>query len=343
MRIGEPKSAHRGNSFSKTRQRCGVRTVVLAGMLCLAVPFHPDTQPAPGRGWSWTPPVLEIRLTLNSTSVSGLERHPRQDVPATIQVDTHRASNARVHLKGRSGSFQPVDRKPSWTVDLGPGNTPGTVPGPRRFHLNNSAEDPSFLCEWIGAGVFEEAGIPTPRIRHAQVWLNGRPLGLYVFKEGWTDDWLQRSGLNAGRIYEPEPGSDMDGDFERKTGDTRDEPADRELLTSLSGWLRSPGGPAAAVPPPRALDVDEFLTFQAVEILLAHRDGYCMARNNYRLLVSSTDHQVRFLPHGMDQLFLPPDLPWNPQRSGAVARALGDDPRHGERCRVLFQRHLQPT
>ena len=33
----------------------------------------------------------------------------------------------------------------------------------------------------------------------------------------------------------------------------------------------------------QALDVDRFVDFMAMEVMVGHRDGYCLARNNYRV------------------------------------------------------------
>src|SRR5204863_7513253 len=96
--------------------------------------------------------------------------------------------------------------------------------GLRKIHLNNSVEDPSYLNEVLGSELFRAAGVPAPRISHALVELNGRPLGLYLSKEGFTEDSL---GLyfhqTNGALYEPRLGYDVDGPLNVVSGNPEDE------------------------------------------------------------------------------------------------------------------------
>jgi hypothetical protein len=70
------------------------------------------------------------------------------------------------------------------------------------------------------------------------------------------------------------------------------------------------------------LDTAEFLAFMSMEIMLGHRDGYCLARNNFRVYHDVEKDKMVFFPQGMDQLFGTADLPWQPRVAGLVAQAL---------------------
>jgi hypothetical protein len=95
----------------------------------------------------------------------------------------------------------------------------------------------------------------------------------------------------------------------------------------------------------RALDINRFLSFMAMEIMIGHRDGYCLSRNNYRIYHDPEHGCLVFLPHGMDQLFGKPDAPWFPRMSGLVARAVMETtegpPRYRERFETLFTNVFQ--
>jgi hypothetical protein len=90
------------------------------------------------------------------------------------------------------------------------------------------------------------------------------------------------------------------------------------------------------------LDLDRFLSFMALEVMLCHRDGYCLARNNFRVYDDPGADRLVFLPQGMDQLLGKADLPWRPQMAGVVARAIMELPegrrRYAERFAALFHR-----
>lgn len=289
------------------------------------------------------PAVREFRLQLPDASARSLRTEPRQYAKATVQVDDGPPLEVGVHLKGAAGSFQALDERPSLTVDFDRFRPGQNLDGFTKLHLNNSAEDPSRLNELLGHELFRLAGLPSPQVGHARVRLNGRDLGLYVLKEGFTDAFLKREfPATPGTLLEPLPGADVPGPFRADAwtsaavGSTQldllsaacstSDPAERERL-----WAQ-------------CLDEDRFLSFVAAEVLLAHRDGYALARNNYRILLPAGTGQAVFLPHGMDQLFAPPQLPWQPGFSGQVAGAWLATPdgqrRYEARFRELLPRLL---
>ena len=74
----------------------------------------------------------------------------------------------------------------------------------------------------------------------------------------------------------------------------------------------------------------------AVEVMIGHRDGYCLARNNYRLYHDPASGRMVFLPHGMDVLFGKADAPMLPHFAGLAAQAVMDTPEGRCRYRERF-------
>jgi hypothetical protein len=78
----------------------------------------------------------------------------------------------------------------------------------------------------------------------------------------------------------------------------------------------------------------------ALEVMLCHRDGYCLARNNFRIYHNPDTCRLVFLPDGMDQLFGKADFPWKPSMAGLVAAAVMNTPegqrRYTDRFAVLL-------
>jgi len=75
----------------------------------------------------------------------------------------------------------------------------------------------------------------------------------------------------------------------------------------------------------------------ALEVMLSHRDGYCLARNNFRVGCDSAASRIVFIPHGMDVLFgsSPPII--EPSMSGLVARVMLETPPGREQYRQRFE------
>jgi hypothetical protein len=290
------------------------------------------------------PAVRHISIEIPSDQFRHLRDEPRRFVHASMSSDRMTYNDVGIHLKGAIGSFRPVDDKPSLTIDVAVFKEAQRFHGLRRIHLNNSVEDPSFLNEQLGSELMQAAGIPSPRVTHATVELNGRSLGLYVLIEGFTEDFLASHFKTvSGDLYEPEPGQDIDGQLKRSgiKAPHRNRDALRELAESTMEadsarrWERLQ----------KVLNIDPFVTFMAMEVMLGHRDGYCLARNNFRVYFDSDTHKLVFFPHGMDQLFGKPDFPWQPFMAGLVAAAVMDTPegkqRYVERFSTLLTNVFQ--
>lgn len=288
--------------------------------------------------------VCPIQLHLSREGREHLRRAPRDWVRARVEAPGFSADDVAVHLKGRVGSFQPIDDpKPGFTLDFARFQPGRTFRGFTRLHLNNAVEDPTLLHAQLGAALFEAEGIPAARVTHARVSLDDRPLGLYVLQESYEDSFLRHHGLPADTILaEAESGGDLDAPLTIKwpaaeRGTTLALPELNAALAETNSLL-----PAAQLDP--VLDRDRALTFVALEVLLGHRDGYSLAANNYRVLQAPENGRVILLPHGFDQLFGNPTLPWKPSMGGHVARALlfstAGTTAYEQRFRALHDRWL---
>jgi hypothetical protein len=264
--------------------------------------------------------VIPIRIEVAPADLESLRKEPREFVNASVQSGQITYTNVAVHLKGRTGSFRGLDDKPALTLDFDKFATAQRFHGLSRIHLNNSVEDPGYLNEAIGAELFRAAGVPAARVTHALVEINGRKLGLYVLKEGFAREFLALHFRRIdGNLYENDPTDDDRTHMKRNSGSGPDDGADVQALL------------AAAAEPDHArrwqrlqemLDLDQFLTFMAVEVMAGHRDGYSLAANNYRLYFDPGAQRFAFIPHGMDQLFGRADLPLRANMGGPVARAV---------------------
>lgn len=268
--------------------------------------------------------VFELQLQLPEDALQSLRKDRRRDVTGRLREPGGFDGEVAVHLKGTLGSLRPVDDKPSFTIDVARVGADRRFHGLRKFHLNNSVEDPGYMNDALGSELFRAAGIPVPRTAHARVSLNGRNLGLFVFKEAFAEEFLRaafRSGIGA--VYEPGPGHDVN---ERMTLRLGTGPEDQADLKALASACAEPESETRAVQLGRVLDLDRFLSFMAMEVITGHRDGYCLARNNFRIHRDGASQRFVFLPTGMDQLFGNPQASWRPEMVGRVAQAVMETP-----------------
>lgn len=274
------------------------------------------------------PAVQEIHILVSSEGLEKLRAEPRETVQATIHIAGRTIRDATVSLKGQ-GSFAPVDAKPSMTLRFSE-----PVFGLTKLHLNNSSQDTTYLRDHIGTTLMQAANLPAQQISHATVRLNGRRLGLFVFKEGFTEEFARRHfNEDAGALLETRRG-DIDTELEQKTG-----PHGASLAALLSAareenlarrWERLN----------KSLDVREFIRMTAMEVIIGHWDGYALGVNNFRVHQSPRSGRATFIPTGMDQLFALPDTPWQPEFSGLVARSLMEIPEARAVYSAEFERLL---
>ncbi|MFM7100637.1 MAG: CotH kinase family protein [Verrucomicrobiota bacterium] len=249
---------------------------------------------------------------------------PRTEVRARVEEGGTTYANVALHLKGSAGSFRPFDDQPAFTLHFSKHASGQRFHGMAKLSLNNSVQDPSFLCEAISRELFVAAGVPTPAATHATVVVNGRDLGLYVAVEGWGKPFLRRHFPRVdGHLYDSGFVQDIHAPLEVTSGDAPDDRADLDALLDAA---REPDRARRWERLEAVLDMDRFLTLLALEVMLCHWDGYAMNRNNYRVFQDRSTGKMVFLPHGLDQLLggrrVGTDLPILPPLQGIVARSV---------------------
>lgn len=256
------------------------------------------------------------------------EPQERPEVKATVREGGMVYTNVSLHLKGAAGSFRRFDDKPALTLNFSSGAPGRLFHGFSKISLNNSVQDPSYLCEAICREMFEAAGVPVPQAGHATVLINGRDLGLYVLTEGWGKTFLRRHFRNAsGRLYDGGFVQDITGRLEINSGEKT---SDRSDLDRLAEAASEPDLARRVERLHRVLDWDRFITLTAMEVMMCHWDGYALNRNNYRLYHDPDTDRMVFMPHGLDQMFgvarSSPTSPIDPGMRGMVAQAVVETP-----------------
>jgi len=280
--------------------------------------------------------IPQLRIELDAAAQDSLRQEPREYVTATVTEGTNVYLQVALHLKGSVGSFRPLADKPALTLDFSRFQLDLKFHGLRRIYLNNSVEDPSYANEKIGSEFFQSAGAPAPCVTRAMVGLNGGPLRLYVLEEGFTEDFLARYYHRiSGELYEPGSGHDVDEALVRNAVEA---PYDRKqtALKKLAEATWEPDPVQRWQKLEASLDTRQFLIFMAAEVMLGHRDGYCINRNNFRVYHDLDSGKMIFFPHGMDQLLGTAGLPWQPNWAGLVAQSVMSTPEGSRGYAAVF-------
>ncbi len=275
-----------------------------------------------------TTPLPIFKITVDDANLKKLKQEPRKYVRCTIANGDKTYKEVAIHLKGAAGSFRGWDDKPALTLNCDKFVLDQNYQGLDKFHLNNSVQDGSYMNEIVCSQLAQKMGLPTARATHAVVELNGRKMGLYVFKEGYDKGFLKRNFPEAskGNLYDGGFLQDVDQNLQLDVGT----PNEHKDLKALAAACRIGDAKKRYEAVEKLVNVDLFVKNAALQILGCDWDGYMRNRNNYRLYFPSKEGKAVFVPHGMDQMFANPGEGLWPGWGGMVARAILEYPRREE-------------
>lgn len=159
---------------------------------------------------------------------------------AQVRIDGVDFLNVGVRKKGFLGSLS--NTRPSLKIKLDHKLRGGHLDGLSTLTLNNNKQDRSLVSQYLSYSLFRRAGLPASRCGFAQVFVNGKNLGVYSHVETVRKPLLRREfETDAGTLFE---GTVVDFDpgwenaFELKTGD---DAQGRRRIAGLIKALQSQG------------------------------------------------------------------------------------------------------
>lgn len=264
---------------------------------------------------------------------------------ARVTVDGQTYDDVGVRKKGFFGSVS--SSKPSLKIRMNKFVDDQLHEGLSRITLNNQRQDPSILRSCLAYAVFERAGVPTPRCNFAQLFVNGRDMGVFAHVESLKKPWLRRHFADEdGHLYEGTLSDfrpEYRGTIEQKTDE--DEPYTAPI-DRISDAVQAPDDQLMARLD-AVIDLDTFFRFWAAEVLTTHWDGYAGNTNNFWFYDDPTSGKVHFIPWGPDATFTEPILlferqraPWAVMATGIITRRLYAHPVGRARYLAEVERQL---
>jgi spore coat protein CotH len=174
--------------------------------------------------------------------------------------------------------------------------------GLKKFTLQNSFNDPSYIREVIAYELMDEMGVPTPEHAYVNFYVNGELFGLYLMVEAVDGEFVEKHFANSnGDLYKPDgTGSDLlwlGDDIQSYTDinlqtneDTSDNGAFINFVESLDKGETS------------AIDIDTLLRYMSVSTSLSNLDSYHgpLAHNYY---IYDDDGVFSILPWDFNESF----------------------------------------
>ncbi len=241
---------------------------------------------------------------------------------ADLRFDGRLLSDIGLRKKGFLGSLDGI--RPALRIETDHFVADQDLEGYEHLTLNNGRQDPSRLRQCLAYDVFRKARIPAPRCSFAHVTVNGEDLGLYLLVEPVRKAFI-RDHFSEGRD-DPATRQLWEGtlsDFRTEFMSTFEPkfdsaPVSTAPIEAVKAALDAPDDDLVRALS-EVIDLDAFLTFWAVEVVLAHWDGYAGNTNNF-FIYQAADGRLRFLPWGVDGTFV--DLPERPDGTPAPVSVL---------------------
>ena len=237
---------------------------------------------------------------------------------ADVIIDGEAIQAVGLRYKG-NGTFVVGHKtgKYSFKIDFNEYRNGASFRGLRKLNLNNQVTDPSMMREALSYELFRAVGIPCSRVNFARVYLTvaglreREPQGLYTIVEQVDKRFLKhRFGESDGLLIKPSTfgvfrylGEDW-GKYEvayiPKTTPT--EPQQQRLI-AFAKMLHQADDEAFSATVEEYLDVDQFLKFLAINVLLSNLDSFLGGAQNYYVYLDTASNRFRFLPWDMDISF----------------------------------------
>lgn len=238
---------------------------------------------------------------LGSGRIKNPEPDPYNIYRADVEINGKKYSPVGIKKRGFLGSSSFT--RPSLGIRFNEFDKNLNFYGLKRISLNNNIQDLSLIRQYLTYKVFNKAGLPAPRCNFAKVYVNGKYLGIYTHVEAITGSFLKRNfGDDSGNLYEGQL-SDFRPEwyltFEKKNNKTND---NRDDLKKVVEALQSDDS-TLIERLNSCIDLDQYLSFWAMEVLTAFWDCYSNNGNNFFVYNDPKRKKFVFIPWGADATF----------------------------------------
>jgi len=265
---------------------------------------------------------------------------------ADVTVDGETVSGIGLRYKGNGTFFEGFNaQKLSFKLDFSEYQNDQKFRGLTKLNLHNCVTDPSMLREALSYELFREAGIPCPRVGFARVSLavpgefENKSCGLYTVVEQVDTDFLKnRYGSSEGLLLKPSSfgifryfGEHWEDYVKPYVPQTDATPAQQRRVIDFARLLQQADDETFDQQVEEFLDVDEFLRFLAVNVLLCNLDSFLGGTQNHYVYLEPRSNKFQYLPWDMDHSFGAFGMEGTPQQR----RNLSIDRPGGNRNRLI--------
>ncbi len=262
--------------------------------------------------------VWDVALTVSPENYAALEPAGGRGfdvdfkyVRAGVRIAGQAFKDAGLRYKGNS-SFSTARGIPkkSFKIDFNEYDDDLEFRGLTKVNLNNNSTDPSLMREPLSYELFREAEIHCSRVGYAKVSLtipgkiDRQPHGLYTVVEQVDKRFLKdRYGSAKGLLMKPstfgafryfgEKWDEYEIGFVPKTKPSEEQ---KQRVIEFAKLIHKSGDDAFEEKVESYLDVDQFLRFLAVNVLLTNLDSFLGGSQNHYIYLEPDSNKFQFFP-----------------------------------------------
>lgn len=242
--------------------------------------------------------VMDLYLYAEDTTLEHLyDRDPESDDRVNGYIKLDPDSDERLMLDGFRFRGNSARHLPKKSFNIRFDEEQAFLFDSNRMNLNGMYRDPSMMREKLSWAMFEELGLPAPRARYFNLYINDRFEGLYVHVERVDEDLLTHHSLNPdGTLVrdrmrhlfdDPEANYDNRSTFSEdvtemsepaleldRIFDSRNKPNFKALYDLLEGVQGAKAGPEFAQVFDEFFDAEQFIDWFAVHYLIGDIDAF---------------------------------------------------------------------
>jgi len=186
-----------------------------------------------------------------------------------------------------------------------------------KINLNGEHNDPSIIRSKLCWDLFNLISVPATRANHVTLYINNEYMGLYINVEHIDDEFVQkRFGNQIGNLYkclwpadliylgqDQEVYKEYHGDrriYDLKTNKQEDDYSD---LVHFIDVLNNTPQNKFKEEIKKVFNVENFLKWLAMDVLLGSWDDYWFLKNNYYLYNNPATGKFEFIPYDYDNTY----------------------------------------
>jgi spore coat protein CotH len=251
--------------------------------------------------------VAEIKVTMNSAAFDWMMNNPQSDSAheCTIYyknkyIDT---TISKVGIRIRGNTSRTAQKK-SFKLSFNDFKKGGDFCDVKKINLNGEHNDPSIARSKVSWVLFQKSGLPSSRANHVAVYINDKYMGLYISVENIDDEFLKKQYYDAsGNLYKCLYGASFASGSNNYNQETNEDKPDFSQIQRLISILNTVSTQALPDSLEKIMCVDEFLKYEAMNVLIGQWDDYWSNMNNFYLYFEPLAGKFHWIPYDYDNTF----------------------------------------